>query len=123
MTSTASRRPAPRPEFGRRLASLVGVDLPDSAAGTTTDVVHWLTGTSYAAMVQPVIDRRRNVAASALATGVGSWANSYLVLGAMGLYQPIWEYDRKTLAKDLSAHLVFGAVTATVYRALALRDG
>ncbi len=32
----------------------------------------------------------------------------YVVLPAAKLYQPIWEYDRMTLAKDLSAHLVYG---------------
>jgi hypothetical protein len=28
------------------------------------------------------------------------------------LGEPIWEYDYKTLAKDLSAHLVYGLATA-----------
>jgi hypothetical protein len=36
----------------------------------------------------------------------------------MGLYEPIWKYDRKTLAKDLTAHLVYGLGTATALRLL-----
>jgi hypothetical protein len=40
------------------------------------------------------------------------WAVDYAVLPAAGLYKPIREYDRETLAKDLSAHLVYGTTTA-----------
>jgi hypothetical protein len=50
---------------------------------------------------------------------VGAFANSYAVLGALGIYQPIWEYDADTLRDDLTAHLVFGAATAVAYRVLA----
>jgi hypothetical protein len=34
------------------------------------------------------------------------------------LYKPIWEYDAKTLAEDLTAHLVYGFATATAMRLL-----
>jgi hypothetical protein len=46
------------------------------------------------------------------------WAVSYAILPAAGLYRPIREYDRETLAKDLSAHLVYGATTAAAERLL-----
>jgi len=52
-------------------------------------------------------------------TGAGAFTNSYATLGALGVYEPIWEYDRETLLKDLSAHLVFGLGTGLAYRALA----
>jgi hypothetical protein len=55
--------------------------------------------------------------------GAGVWGSSYVVLPAAGLYQPIWEYDRRTLANDLSAHLVYGLATAAAFRALAPRRG
>jgi hypothetical protein len=32
----------------------------------------------------------------------------------LGIYQPIAAYDRTTLWKDLSAHLLFGAVVGAV---------
>ena len=35
------------------------------------------------------------------------------------LYKPIWEYDAKTLAKDLGAHIAYGAGTAGAFRLLA----
>ena len=50
--------------------------------------------------------------------GVGVWAVDYAVLPAAGLHQPIQDYDRETLAKDLTAHLVYGATTAAALRLL-----
>jgi hypothetical protein len=52
--------------------------------------------------------------ATGVATGVAAWGTSYAVLGRLGIYQPISEYDRETLVKDLSAHLVFGATLGAV---------
>ena len=37
------------------------------------------------------------------------------MLPAAKLYEPIWKYDVKTLANDLSAHLVYGLATAAAY--------
>jgi hypothetical protein len=48
--------------------------------------------------------------------GARVWAGGSVVLPAVGLYEPIW-YDVKMLAKDLSAHLVYGLATATAYGA------
>jgi hypothetical protein len=41
-----------------------------------------------------------------------------VILPAAKLYDPIWKYDRKTLANDLSAHLVYGLGTATALQLL-----
>jgi hypothetical protein len=115
--------PAPA-KFGRMAAEAVGVDVPESAAGDVNDLVHWLTGTGYGVLSQSLlIDDRRNPAASALATGVGAWLNAYVVLAALGLYKPMWEYDADQLLDDLKGHLVYGAATAFTYRALGLLSG
>jgi hypothetical protein len=45
------------------------------------------------------------------------WGTSYLVLPEAGLYKPIWEYDSKTLAKDLAGHLAYGAGTGAAFLA------
>ena len=50
--------------------------------------------------------------------GATVWAIGYAVLPAAKLYRPIWKYDRKTLAKDLSAHLLYGIGTAAALRLL-----
>jgi uncharacterized membrane protein YagU involved in acid resistance len=53
--------------------------------------------------------------------GGAVWATSYAVLPAAHLYQPIWKYDARTLGRDLSAHLVYGFRTATVFKLLSAR--
>jgi hypothetical protein len=40
------------------------------------------------------------------------------VLPAAGLYKPIQDYDRETLAKDLTAHLVYGTTAAAALQLL-----
>lgn len=108
----------PPARVGQRAAGLVGINLPDGAAGSTTNVVHWLTGVGYG--IGHALRRAdgSHPVRSGIATGVGAFANSYATLGAMGLYEPIWEYDTDTLAKDLSAHMVFGAAAGLTYAAL-----
>lgn len=110
---------APAPgRLAKKLADTLGVDLPEESAGLTTNLVHWLTGISYG-IGHGLLQHGRGVVRGATTTGVGAFANSYATMGAMGLYEPIWEHDRDTLLKDLSAHLTFGLATALAYRAMA----
>jgi hypothetical protein len=44
--------------------------------------------------------------------GAAVFANDYIALLTAGLCQPVWEYDTKTLAWDLSSHLAYGTGTA-----------
>lgn len=53
-----------------------------------------------------------------IAFGSIVWATSYVVLPLVKLYKPIWEYDGKTLAKDLIAYLTFGLGTGAAFRLL-----
>ena len=108
-------------KVGQRAAGLVGLDLPDESAGTTTNIVHWLTGAGYGVGHALRRGDGAHPLRSGIATGVGAFTNSYATLGAMGLYEPIWEYDAETLAKDLSAHVLFGAATGLTYAALSRR--
>jgi hypothetical protein len=52
---------------------------------------------------------------SGLPFGAAIWAGGYVVLPVLGVYQPIWKYDGTTLQNDPSAHLLFGAATATSF--------
>lgn len=47
--------------------------------------------------------------------GAAVWVSDYLTLPAAGLYKPIWDYDSKTLAKDLGGHLAYGAGTGVAF--------
>jgi hypothetical protein len=118
-TGTTSFDDAPAPgRVGQRVAQLAGFDLPDERAAATTNVVHWLTGVGYGAAHGVLHDRRRSLVGGML-TGLTAFVSSYATLGPLGVYEPIWEYDGRTLAQDLSAHLVFGVVTGAAYAASA----
>jgi len=54
--------------------------------------------------------------------GAAVWGGDYVILPAAKLYKPIWTYDRKTLANDLSAHLVYGLATATALQVLSRKE-
>lgn len=48
--------------------------------------------------------------------GATVWASSYVTLPLAGLYKPIWQYGVGELAPDLTAHLIYGTVTNSVFR-------
>jgi hypothetical protein len=106
---------------GRRLVStLTGRDLPDSAARTTVNAVHWATGLSWG-VVYSLVGRGHRTPWAVMAgplLGLSAFASAYAILPAMKLYEPIWTYDRETLKKDLSVHVAFG--TSTVLAATVL---
>ena len=101
--------PAPA-KVGKILASKANIELRDSAAPITNNVVHWSTGLTWG-VVAAVLQRlpRAGAIRSGVLTGVTAFGTSYAVLPKLGVYKSITEYDTKTLWKDLSAHLVFGS--------------
>ncbi len=108
-------------QVGKRLAlTVLGKELPDRAAALTNNVVHWATGSQWGALYG-IVRRSRPASSPAdgLLLGPVAWGTAYAMLGAAGIYEPIWRYDKETLAKDLSAHLVFGVATAAAYRLVA----
>lgn len=46
------------------------------------------------------------------------WLTSYVLMPLAKLYKPIWEYDARTLGKDLSADVVYGLATGAAFAAL-----
>src|SRR3954462_15593766 len=106
----ASFDEAPAPaQVGRIAARAVKVELPDSTAALTNNVVHWSTGVTWgvaAAALRPVPGIGALRAGFIAAIGAGT--TSYTLLPKIGVYKPIPQYDPKTLWKDLTAHLVFG---------------
>ena len=113
---------APR-QIGQKVERLVtGEDPPERWARTTTNVVHWATGMGWAAQYEVLAGRSSSRPfLRALALGPVVWLSGYVVLPLVGVYKPIWEYDAKTLADDLSAHMVFGLTTSATYAALVRR--
>ena len=111
--------PAPAHVGKRLVEGLFGIELPPTRARLVNNVMHWgygifngaLYGIVAASLPAPRIQY-------GLPFGATVWAGDYVILPAAKLYKPIWEYDAKTLADDLSAHLVYGLGTATALRLL-----
>jgi hypothetical protein len=78
--------------------------------------MHWSYGSAWGALYGVVGGSlRRQNALHGVPFSTVVWASGYLVLPEAGLYKPIWEYDAKTLASDLSAHLAYGAGTGAAF--------
>jgi uncharacterized membrane protein YagU involved in acid resistance len=80
--------------------------------------MHWGFGTATGAAYALLVGSRKPRVWYGLPFGMAVWAGGYVVLPLLGVYQPIWKYDRETLEKDLSAHLVFGTATAAAFSLL-----
>jgi hypothetical protein len=115
--------PAPA-QIGRRIVEGVFQrKLPDTRVPLVNNITHWaygiFAGAGYGLVAGSLRQPRTGYGA---VFGASVWGASYVVLPAAGLYKPITQYDRVTLAKDLSAHLVYGLTTATAFNGF-LRAG
>jgi hypothetical protein len=120
--SLSSWDDAPAPALvGKRLVEgLFDTELPSTRAALVNNVTHWafgmFSGVQYG-IVAGSLPKPRIL--YGLPFGATVWATGYVILPAAKLYQPIWKYDLKTLANDLSAHVVYGLATAGALRVLA----
>ncbi len=114
--------PAPAQVGKRFVEGLFEVQLSPQRAGVMNNVTHWLYG-MLGGMQYGIVAGSLPTARVwyGLPFGASVWGASYIVLPAMKLYKPIWEYDKETLARDLSAHLVYGMTTAAALQVLATR--
>ena len=112
---------APVPgQVGKRLfEGLFQKKLPPQRAELVSNITHWaygiLNGALYGIAAESLGQPRTWYG---LPFGAGVWAVDYTVLPVAGLYKPIQDYDRQTLARDLTAHLVYGTTTAAALRLL-----
>ena len=111
-------------QIGKRLfEGLFQRQLPGERAGLVNNVMHWSYGLGWAVGYAVVASslRARPTARTGIAFGSLVWASDYVVLPLAKVYKPIWKYDARTLADDLSAHLLYGLTTATALRLLSPR--
>jgi hypothetical protein len=111
--------PAPAQAGKRLIEGLFQTELPDRAANTVNNAMHWAYGIGWGAGFALLAGSVRAPRARWGAPfGTVVWLTDYAVLPAAGLYKPIWEYDAKTLGKDWADHLVYGTVTAAAFATL-----
>lgn len=109
---------APDPgQVGKRLIeAFTKSALPDRSAWLVSTIGHWAYGSGWGALYGILAGSlRRPSPGYGLPFAVAVWASGYVLLPEAGLYKPIWEYDAKTLASDLGAHLAYGAGTGTAF--------
>jgi hypothetical protein len=56
------------------------------------------------------------------ALGPIAWTSGYVLLPLATVHKPIWKYDARTLANDLSAHVLYGTAVSAAYWALAREE-
>jgi hypothetical protein len=114
------KAPDPGKVAKRVIEGFTGRELSDRWAWPVSTVAHWAYGSSAAALYGIVVGSlRRPHALYGLPFGAAVWATGYIVLPEAGIYKPIWEYDAKTLASDLSGHLAYGTGTGITFWLLA----
>jgi hypothetical protein len=114
--------PAPALVAKKVLEAALGREVPPRYARALNNATHWGFGIANGGVYGLVASRRRPSLSSGPPFGAAVWSGGYVVLPLFGVYEPIWKYDLKTLAKDLSAHLVFGTATAATFRLLTRRE-
>ncbi|MGI8807787.1 MAG: hypothetical protein ACR2KK_08100 [Acidimicrobiales bacterium] len=114
--------PAPAHVGKRVVEGLFQVTVDPQWARTTNNVMHWAYGLAWGAQYGLVAGSARVLQRNhGLLLGQVVFSSGYVVLPLAKLYKPIWEYDGRTLARDLSAHLVYGLVTGETFRLLSGR--
>jgi hypothetical protein len=113
---TWEKAPAPGQVARRVIEGFTQRKLPDRWAFPISTAMHWGYGSAAAALYGILAGSLRSPhAAYGLPFGAAVFAVDYVVLPEGGLYQPIWEYDAKTLAWDLSGQLAYGAGTGVTF--------
>jgi hypothetical protein len=115
--------PAPALVAKRFLEHALHHEVSPRYARLLNNLTHWGFGIANGAGYGLLAGSRRNPKLSyGPPFGAAVWSGGYVVLPLLGVYEPIWKYDLETLAKDLSAHLVFGTSTAAAFLLLSRGD-
>jgi hypothetical protein len=111
--------PAPAKVAKRVAEGVFEKPIPADKVNLTSEAMHWTYGTTWGAAYGVLAGTTgRSTLPGGLAFGTAVWSSSYAQLVPMGLYEPPWKYPPKTLALDLSYHLVYGAAVAMAFRVL-----
>ncbi len=107
-------------QVGRRIVEGLTLRPLDARwARLTNTVMHWGYGIAWSTVLGVVggsVPRMRP--AEGPLFGLAVWGSGYVILPALGLYKPVWEYGFRELAPEIGAHLVYGTTTAGAFAVL-----
>ena len=110
---------APGEVAKRAIEGVFQVEVPAEVAGPLSNAVHWAYGMAWGGLYGLVVgSTSRARPFYGLALGAGVWSMSYVVLPSAKIYRPIWEYDVRSLWKDLMLHLAYGLGVGAAFRGL-----
>ncbi len=118
--SSFEEAPAPAKIGKRVVEGVFQHEVPDRRAALVNNVMHWSYGIGWGMPYAIVVGSIGSLPTVRSGAAFGSivWASDYVLLPLAKLYEPIWKYDAKTLADDLTSHVAYGVATAIAFRLL-----
>jgi hypothetical protein len=99
---------------------LLGIEgfCDEGAKSRFSNLVHWAYGTAWG-VPRALLDRAGlSPAAATAAHGTALWGSEQVMLPALGVAPPPWEWGAVEVAIDAGHHLVYAVATAVAYEAL-----
>jgi hypothetical protein len=99
---------------------LLGVEgfCDDGAKSRFSNFVHWSYGTGWGVPRALLHHAGLGTAGATAAHGAALWGSEQVVLPALGVAPPLWEWGAADVAIDAGHHLVYTVATAVAYEAL-----
>jgi hypothetical protein len=100
---------------------VLGIDgfCDDGAKSRFSNAVHWGYGTGWGVPRALLRHAGLGPAAAAAAHGGALWGSEQVMLPALGVAPPLWEWGAVEVAIDAVHHVVYTVATAIAYEALA----
>ena len=90
----------------------------DAAKSRFSNAVHWAYGTAWGVPRALLDVAGVDGAAATAAHGAALWGSEQVMLPALGVAPPLWEWGVKEVAIDSIHHVVYALATSAAYEAL-----
>ena len=99
---------------------LLGIEgfCDDGAKSRFSNAVHWAYGTSWGVPRALLDAAGLGTAAATAAHGGALWGSEQVMLPALGVAPPLWEWGAVQIAVDALHHLVYAVAASVAYEAL-----
>jgi uncharacterized membrane protein YagU involved in acid resistance len=90
----------------------------DAAKSRFSNVVHWVYGSTWGVPRALLDAAGLSPAAATAAHGAALWSSEQVMLPALGVSPPLWEWGVEEVAIDSVHHVVYTLATSIAYEAL-----
>jgi hypothetical protein len=90
----------------------------DGARSRFSNLVHWGYGTGWGVPRALLHHAGLGTTGATAAHGAALWGSEQVMLPALGVAPPLWEWGAAEVAIDAGHHLVYAVATAVAYEAL-----